>query len=365
MMAAIRLARRNRGRTGANPCVGCLIVASSDAGARIVGAGVTAIGGRPHAETIALEEAGPSARGATAYVSLEPCAHIGGTPPCARALINAGVARVVSALTDPDARVSGQGHAMLRAGGVEVQERICEAAAAIDLEGYLSLKERGRPYVIVKLAVSTDGFVGVRGGGQVSITGAVANAQTHRLRSISDAILVGAGTIIEDDPSLTCRLPGLEERSPHRLVLDANARVPVDAKVIATASSTPTSLICAETPTGARAEALNAAGCGIIACEVEAGRVALEPLLRILGEQKISLLMVEGGREVARSFLEQRLADDLLLLVGPRAIGNDRNTGGLVRSPVQPDEVPAGFVKVGERRYGDDRALLFRRVGEE
>jgi diaminohydroxyphosphoribosylaminopyrimidine deaminase/5-amino-6-(5-phosphoribosylamino)uracil reductase len=209
MAAALRLSRRNSGRTSTNPSVGTIIVRDDGAGPMIVGTGVTAIGGRPHAETEALAEAGELARGATAYVTLEPCAHHGRTPPCAEALVRAGIARVVGAASDPDPRVSGKGYAILREAGVEVTERVLAAEASDQLSGYLMRSLKRRPEVILKMALSSDGKIGAKGQGQVAITGEVARREVHLMRTEADAILIGIGTALEDDPELTVRLPGL------------------------------------------------------------------------------------------------------------------------------------------------------------
>ncbi|MBU2486872.1 MAG: bifunctional diaminohydroxyphosphoribosylaminopyrimidine deaminase/5-amino-6-(5-phosphoribosylamino)uracil reductase RibD, partial [Alphaproteobacteria bacterium] len=188
MAAAIRLARWQEGRTGSNPSVATLIVREIDGRPVIVGRGVTAIGGRPHAEPQALAEAGELARGATAYVTLEPCAHHGRTPPCAEALVSSGVARVVAAATDPDERVSGRGYAILRAAGIEVEEGVLADEAARDLAGYLTRRVKNRAHVILKLAISNNGKIGRRDGSQVAITGEIARSQVHALRARSDVI---------------------------------------------------------------------------------------------------------------------------------------------------------------------------------
>src|SRR5690606_25408700 len=214
MAAAIRLSRRNLGLTATNPSVATLIVRDDGQGPYIVGRGVTAVGGRPHAETEALAEAGDLARGATAYVTLEPCAHHGRTPPCAEALVAAGVKRVVGGTSDPDPRVSGKGYAILREAGIEVVEGVLAAEAAEMMAGYLIRSIKKRPEVILKLAVSADNKIGRRGEGQIAITGEIARRQVHLMRAEADAILIGIGTALTDDPELTCRLPGLGQRSP-------------------------------------------------------------------------------------------------------------------------------------------------------
>jgi len=250
MAEALRLAHQHLGATGSNPSVGCVIVRDDGEGQRIVGSAVTAIGGRPHAETGALAVAGEAARGATAYVTLEPCSHHGKTPPCADALIAAGVARVVVAVTDPDDRVAGRGLAMLRDAGIEVVTGVLEDEGERELEAYLMRKRNNRPYVTLKLAVSADGMIGVKGQGQVRITGAPARDFVHRLRAETDAILVGIGTAIADDPELTARIPGLEHRSPLRIVLDGDLNLPLGSKLVRTATTVPVIVVSAERRAG-------------------------------------------------------------------------------------------------------------------
>lgn len=356
MAAAIRLARRNEGLTATNPSVACLIVRDDGAGPAIVGTGVTAPGGRPHAEPVALAEAGELARGATAYVTLEPCAHHGRTPPCAQTLIDAGVARVVSATPDPDVRVDGKGHAMLRAAGIEVEAGCMADEAASGLAAYLRHKQDSRPAVTLKLAVSADGQIGRRGGGQVAITGAVSRAQTHLMRARHHAILVGVGTVIEDDPELTCRLPGLEQRSPVRMVLDPSGRMPATSRLAQTAREVPTIIVA---PPGLPVHAeLVAKGCEILACEMVGGRVALPELLEDLAARGMMSLMVEGGAAVAASFLAENLVDAIALFAGPGVLGG---AGEAIASPLAPTDVPAGFALTGEWRFGEDRLREFTR----
>ncbi|MBB2791384.1 UNVERIFIED_ORG: diaminohydroxyphosphoribosylaminopyrimidine deaminase/5-amino-6-(5-phosphoribosylamino)uracil reductase [Rhizobium pisi] len=242
MAAAIRMSRLHLGRTATNPSVGCLIVKDG----AIVSQAVTALGGRPHAEPQALAEAGQLARGATAYVTLEPCSHHGKTPPCAEALIAYGVARVVISVTDPDPRVSGRGIAMLREAGIEVDSGVLEAEGRRSLAGYLTRQTKNRPYVTLKLAVSADGMIGRAGEGQVAITGPEARAEVQTLRAETDAILVGIGTAISDDPLLTVRTPGLETQSPIRIVLDPSLALPLTSKLVATAREVPVILVASE-----------------------------------------------------------------------------------------------------------------------
>ncbi|MBY5711355.1 bifunctional diaminohydroxyphosphoribosylaminopyrimidine deaminase/5-amino-6-(5-phosphoribosylamino)uracil reductase RibD [Rhizobium leguminosarum] len=252
MAAAIRLSRWHLGRTATNPSVGCLIVRDGV----IVGRAVTALGGRPHAETQALAEAGALARGATAYVTLEPCSHHGRTPPCSEALIAYGVARVVISVTDPDPRVSGRGIAMLREAGIEVDAGALEAKGRHSLASYLTRQTKNRPYATLKLAVSADGMIGREGAGQVAITGREARAQVQALRAETDAILVGIGTAITDDPLLTVRTPGLESQSPIRIVLDPSVALPLTSKLVETAREVPVIVVASEETSLLEAEGL-------------------------------------------------------------------------------------------------------------
>jgi diaminohydroxyphosphoribosylaminopyrimidine deaminase/5-amino-6-(5-phosphoribosylamino)uracil reductase len=349
MAAAIRLSRRHLGLTGTNPSVATLIVRDGGEGPVIVGGGVTAIGGRPHAEPQALREAGALAAGATAYVTLEPCAHHGRTPPCAEALVTAGVARVVGAATDPDERVSGKGYAILRKADIAVTEGVLAKEAADLMAGYLMRASRKRPEVTVKLAVSRDGRIGVPGGGQIAITGDIARRQVHLMRAEADAILVGIGTALADDPQLTCRLPGLETRSPVRIVLDAHARLPVTAKMMEEAREMPVWIAAAADCDRNRRAALEGMGAQFLATEAANGGFALPELLEDLAARGVSTLMVEGGAETVRYFLDERLVDRIVLFTGPGEIGAEG-----IASPIDPDRLPEGFRLTREALYGED-----------
>ena len=355
MAAAIRLARRNEGLTGTNPSVACVLVRDDGEGAHVVGSGVTAPGGRPHAEPLALAEAGPLARGATAYVTLEPCAHHGRTPPCAQTLIDAGVARVVTAVTDPDDRVNEKGHAMLRAAGIEVEAGCMAREAGEGLAAYLIQKASNRAQVTLKLAVSADGFIGVKGRGQVAITGPVARAQSHLMRARHHAILVGAGTVIGDDPELTCRLPGLESRSPVRILLDPNGRVPLTAKAVTTAGLTRTITVLGDGVPETHRAALRMQGCEILPCEMEDGRVALPELLEDLAAIGIHSVLVEGGAKTAEALLEEGLVDELMLFAGGGGIGDVAEP---IASPVTGSHL-AAFDERETLALGEDKLTRY------
>ncbi len=353
MAAAIRLARQHFGRTGTNPSVGTLIVKDGI----IIGRGITALGGRPHAETEALTEAGEGARGATAYVTLEPCAHHGRTPPCAQALIAAGITRVVIAADDPDPRVSGKGANILRRAGIEVAEGSHTVAAREGLSPYLTRSVKKRPEVTLKLGISADGMIGSTGAGQVAITGSVSRAMVHLMRAESDVILVGVETALNDDPELTCRLPGLADRSPIRIVLDGRARLPVSGKLVQSARHTPVWVATLPDAGQARQQALVRAGCRIIACENDNGRIALPELLEDLAAQGIASVLVEGGARVAQGFLSEGLVDRIALFSASAEIGPSG-----VASPVTHDNLPSGFTKSREALYGSDRFAEFQRA---
>ncbi|TPJ42703.1 bifunctional diaminohydroxyphosphoribosylaminopyrimidine deaminase/5-amino-6-(5-phosphoribosylamino)uracil reductase RibD [Mesorhizobium sp. B2-5-13] len=349
MAAALRLSRKNAGRTSTNPSVGTIIVRDDGSGPMIVGTGVTAIGGRPHAETEALAEAGELARGATAYVTLEPCAHHGRTPPCANALVNAGIARVVGAASDPDPRVSGKGYAILRDAGVQVVEKVLATEAAEQMAGYLIRSLRKRPEVILKLALSSDGKIGMEGAGQVAITGDMARREVYLMRAEADAILVGIGTALEDDPALTVRLPGLENRSPARIVLDRQARLPEGSKLVSGVDRVPLYVAACLEADPQRRAALERAGVRFIGTETHEGGVALPELLEDLAALGMASVLVEGGAKVASAFLADGLVDRIVLFQGPEAIGEDG-----IASPVDADHIPAGFRKLREMRFGED-----------
>ncbi len=343
MEAALRLALTHLGRTSTNPSVGCLIVKDGE----IVGRGVTAEGGRPHAETQALAEAGEKASGATAYVTLEPCSHYGRTPPCANAIVAAGIARVVISVLDPDPRVSGRGVKILEDAGIEVVTGVLEEEGRRALAAYLTRQIKKRPQVILKLAISSDGMIGRKGEGQIAITGPEAREQVHVLRAETDAILVGIGTALADDPELTVRLPGLEAYSPVRVVLDRNLDLPLTSKLVRSARKVPVIAVAgegsAESVQGRRA-ALEAEGVEV----VEAND--LESLLFGLVSRGISSVLVEGGAKTARAFLDAGLVDRILLFHGPRTIG----PGGIA-APVDADHIPEGFKHVRSAVFGANR----------
>jgi len=321
MQLALALGRRGQGRTWPNPAVGAVVVKDG----LIVGRGWTQPGGRPHAEPEALRRAGEAARGATLYVTLEPCSHLGRSPPCADAVIAAGIARVVSAVEDPNPDVAGQGHARLRAAGIAVEVGLCAAEAAHDHAGHLRRVRDRRPHVILKLAVSSDDKIGAARYKPIAITGEAAKSRVHLLRAQSDAILVGIGTVLADDPLLTCRLPGMESRSPVRVVLDHALRMPGTSRLVHSARETPLWVITSNLSEAPAAVKLGAAGAQVMRVAATTAPPGLDLLavLHALCEKGITKLMVEGGARVASSFIAAGLVDEVWLLRGPDAIGAD------------------------------------------
>jgi diaminohydroxyphosphoribosylaminopyrimidine deaminase / 5-amino-6-(5-phosphoribosylamino)uracil reductase len=321
MQLALALGRRGQGRTWPNPAVGAVVVKDGI----IVGRGWTQPGGRPHAEPEALRRAGEAARGATLYVTLEPCSHFGRSPPCADAVIAAGIARVVSAIEDPNPEVAGQGHARLRAAGIAVDVGPCAQEAARDHAGHFRRVRDRRPHVLLKLAVSADDRIGAAGRKPVAITGEAARTRVFLLRWQCDAILVGIGTVLSDDPLLTCRLPGMEARSPVRVVLDRALRIPGDSRLVHSARETPLWMMASELAEAASAAKLGAAGAEVIRvpdCAAVPG-LDLPAVLHALAEKGVTKVMVEGGARVAASFVEAGLVDEVWLLRGPEAVGAD------------------------------------------
>ncbi|QNP80426.1 bifunctional diaminohydroxyphosphoribosylaminopyrimidine deaminase/5-amino-6-(5-phosphoribosylamino)uracil reductase RibD [Agrobacterium tumefaciens] len=402
MARAIEVSLRHQGQTLTNPSVGCVLVKDG----KIIAEAVTAVGGRPHAERQALEIAGEAARGATAYVTLEPCSHWGKTPPCANALVEYGVARVVVAVDDPDERVSGRGYTILRDAGIVVETGLLRAEGQRALAGYLTRQMKKRPHVILKLAISADGMIGREGEGQVAITGRESRHAVHELRARCDCILVGIRTAIADDPELTVRNAGLEQRSPARIVLDRQFELPLASKLVKTAREVP--VIVAAIPPSAlpgispsRGEIdgapLHAASTsregepkarferadsplpispleGEMPGRAEGGSSeskrqqltdagiqileasTLENLLHILAESGMSELLVEGGAFAAKSFLEAGLVDRIMLFESPVVIGE-----GGIETPLNRADITGDYALISETAYGPDRCFDYER----
>ena len=361
MGTALGLARRGWGVVWPNPAVGCVLV-REDRGGRVVGRGWTQPGGRPHAEMEALRRAGAAARGATAYVSLEPCDHYGTTPPCSQALIVSGIARAVVAVEDPDPRVAGKGLARMRGAGITVDVGICEDEARRLNAGFFLRVGEGRPLFTLKLATSLDGQIASEGGDSRWITGPVARAHAHRLRSEHDAILIGRGTALRDRPRLTCRLPGLSGRSPVRIVCDSALALPVESPLTNTANDTPTWIATVAPADDTRRDALRAKGVEVL--EVERGaddQVSLPALARVLGERGLTRVLVEGGGTVAAGFLGAGLVDEVAWFHAPLLLGAN---GAAAVAPMGVETVATAIRLLPEasRSVGVDRLQSFVRI---
>jgi diaminohydroxyphosphoribosylaminopyrimidine deaminase/5-amino-6-(5-phosphoribosylamino)uracil reductase len=358
MRAALALARRSLGRTWPNPAVGCVIVKDGV----VVGRGRTRDGGRPHAEVDALGQAGEAARGATVYVTLEPCSHHGKSPPCADALIRAGVAKVVSALEDPNPLVNGEGHARLRAAGMTVEVGDGAKDAAEINAGFLIRVREGRPLFHLKMATSLDGRIATASGESKWITGETARADAQRLRALHDGILVGANTVAADDPELTCRLPGLEGYSPIRIVLDSKARMSPTAKLALSANRIPVWLLCTQEAPAAARETLRAKGVEVIeVASSEQGRVDVAAAAQELGKRQLMQVLIEGGGEVAAACLKANLVDRVTVYQAGLLLGADSRSAvaplGLEKLGFAPR-----FTLVSSRSLGGDVVETWRRA---
>lgn len=325
MAAALALGRRGQGRTAPNPAVGAVLVREGPAGPVVVGLGRTGDGGRPHAERIALQEARAAARGATLYVTLEPCSHFGRTPPCADAAVAAGIGRAVVATLDPNPVVAGSGVARLEAAGIPVTVGVRREEAERDLAGHIRRMTDGRPHVRLKLALSADGAIGRRGEGQIAITGPASKTRAHILRAEADAIAVGLGTVLADDPALTCRLPGMADASPARVVLDTEARTPLTARLLRDVLAVPVLVCVGEGADPDRRRALSQAGAEVVEVPRGAdGRIVLREALVRLSGRGITTVLVEGGAALADALLAADLVDEVLLAEAPCVLGGER-----------------------------------------
>jgi diaminohydroxyphosphoribosylaminopyrimidine deaminase/5-amino-6-(5-phosphoribosylamino)uracil reductase len=319
MQQALRLAREGAGYVSPNPLVGCVIVKAG----QVVGQGYHQRFGGPHAEVHALQEAGRHAQGAVLYVNLEPCCHTGKTPPCVEAVLRAGVSRVVMALCDPNPLVAGGGLARLQAAGVAVTVGVCEAEARELNEAFVKFITSRRPFVTLKCAITLDGKIATRTGASRWITGPGARQAVHRLRHAADALLVGIGTVLQDDPQLTTRLPDRPGMNPLRVVVDSTLRLPLRAQVADTTSCR-TLVATTAAASGAQQQVLRAQGVEIVTLPAyDDGRVDLDALLQYLGSRSIASVLVEGGAALSATLLQRRLVDKVLFFVAPKIIGGD------------------------------------------
>lgn len=359
MQLALTLGRRGQGRTWPNPAVGAVVVKDGV----ILGRGWTQPGGRPHAEPVALAQAGDAARGATLYVTLEPCSHFGKSPPCADAIIAAGIARVVAAIEDPNPDVAGQGHARLRAAGIRVDVGLCADEAARDHAGHFRRIRDKRPHVVLKLAVSPDDRIAAPGRKPVAVTGEMVRSRVHLLRAQCDAVLVGIGTVQADNPELTCRLPGMAKRSPVRVVLDRALRISGNSRLVHSARTTPLWVMTSDIAEAPAAMALGAAGAQVLRVPAASSPVPgldLPAVLHSLAEKGITKLLVEGGSKVASSFVTAGLVDEVWLFRGPQAIG-EGGIAALDALPLSAITGSSGFVARATESIENDTLTIYER----
>ncbi|TAH33100.1 MAG: bifunctional diaminohydroxyphosphoribosylaminopyrimidine deaminase/5-amino-6-(5-phosphoribosylamino)uracil reductase RibD [Alphaproteobacteria bacterium] len=353
MEVALNLSLSNLGHTWPNPCVGCVIARDN----QIVGRGATAPGGRPHAETIALAKAGAAAQGATAYVTLEPCSHHGKTPPCVDALIASGIKRVVIAAVDPDPRVVGQGIARLKQAGIEVVVGVGEAEASNIHAGFFKAVRTGMPLVTLKLATTRNGFLDTSTLGRRWITSQTARDHTHFLRAQYDAILVGIGTVLADDPMLNVRLPGYKHRSPVRVIIDSQLRLPPESNIVKTAHDYKT-LIVTVSKDSTKIKSLREAGVDILESDSMELAWILVQLYRDAG---ITRVLVEGGFEVAKSTMGNGLADRIYwyrnhLAAGAKARFNVQDLG------LEPQPYFLDYALDSVKRFPCDELSLYKKL---
>ncbi|HLE42430.1 MAG TPA: bifunctional diaminohydroxyphosphoribosylaminopyrimidine deaminase/5-amino-6-(5-phosphoribosylamino)uracil reductase RibD [Methylomirabilota bacterium] len=349
MARALALAARGLGLTSPNPAVGAVLVRDG----RVVGEGAHLRAGGPHAEVAALAEAGEAARGAACYVTLEPCCHQGRTPPCVEALIAAGVARIVAACRDPNPRVDGRGLAALRAAGIEVTLGVGEAEARALNRAFFSFVTTGRPHVTLKTAMTLDGKIAAWDGTSRWISGEAARAEAHRLRFLADAVLVGIGTVLKDDPALTVRLPDAPPKQPFRVVVDSRLRIRPDARVLTAGDPSRTIVAGAAPLPGRRAAALRARGVRVLELPRDGRRVSLGALLAALAELDVVAVLAEGGAELGAGLLDAGLVDRVAFFVAPRLLGGRAAPG------------PVGGVGRAMKEALSVTGLSYRMIGED
>ncbi len=356
MQLALTLGRRGLGNTWPNPAVGAVIVKDGV----VLGRGWTQPGGRPHAETEALRRAGEAARGATLYATLEPCSHHGKTPPCAEAIIAAGIARVVSAIEDPNPEVAGRGDEMLRAAGVAVTTGRYAEDARRAHAGHIRRILDGRPHVILKLAVSSDDKAGLAGRRPAPITGEETRARVHLMRAMNDAVLTGIGTVLSDDPALTCRLPGMAGESPVRVVLDRDLRLPLTSALATSARQVPVWVFCGEEAASDRERALAEMDVVVMRTATAEAELDLQAVVQALGTLGITRLMVEAGPTVSASLLRADIVDEAMVLRGPAAIGGD-GIDALDGLPLSALTGSSKLKQIGAETVGADIHFHFER----
>ena len=350
MKQALELAARGRGFTSPNPMVGAVVVKDG----KVVGKGYHHAVGEPHAEVNAIHDAGADARNATIYVTLEPCNHTGRTPPCTQKILSAGITRVVVAMADPNPDVKGGGNAFLKQKGLEVVSGVCEAEARQLNEVFVKFIRTRRPFVVLKCAATLDGQIATRTGDSKWVTAERARQRVHVVRHAMDAILVGAGTVIHDDPSLTTRLGNENDRDPHRVILDTRLSIPDNAKILRLESNSDTVIVCGNSVAADQKSGIEKKGVRVIATAEENGRVDLRALMRKLGEMGVTSLLVEGGSQVSASMVTAGVVDKVYFFYAPKILGGDDGVpicGG--PGPRMMDE-SVKVHRVSVRRFDDD-----------
>jgi diaminohydroxyphosphoribosylaminopyrimidine deaminase / 5-amino-6-(5-phosphoribosylamino)uracil reductase len=361
MKTALILAGRGLGMVAPNPAVGCVIVSPDG---NVVGRGWTQAGGRPHAETESLGRAGDKAQGGTAYVTLEPCDHQGQTPACSKAIIKAGIKRVVIACGDPDTRVAGKGVKRLREAGVDVTEGLLEAEARSLNAGFMMRLAKGRPLFTLKAATSLDGRIATRTGHSQWITGAEARAAGHRLRARHDAIMIGIGTALADAPQLTCRLPGMDTYSPRRIVADSSLQLPLSSPLVETAKELET--IIMTVPGGNIGKIKDLKKKGVKVVEVphsSSGHPSAVAMAEALGGQGLTRVLIEGGGKLAGSFMQAGLIDRVAWFHAPKIIGGD-GVSSVAAFGVENLSDSPPYTRTGVTCWGEDVLETYERIQE-
>ncbi len=357
MRAALALARRGLGETAPNPSVGCVVVKDG----RVVGRGRTGVGGRPHAEVQALAAAGEAARGATVYVTLEPCSFTGKTPPCAKALVEAGVKNVVIGARDPNPKVNGQGTAMLRQAGIAVTEGVLRAECEAVISGFAMVMTQGRPLVRLKLASTLDGKIATHERESQWLTGEAARRAAHAMRGRHDAVLVGVGTVLSDDPELTCRIEGFQSGALLRLVVDSHLRTPLMSKLVRGAGTAPVWILHWDGADASRKRALEGAGVRLFEMPASKAGVDLGAAMQALGKAGLTRVLAEGGGTLAAGLLRADLVDRLAWFHAPGIMGADGWPAAQAFGVAKLAEMPR-FIPMAHERWGDDMLTTYRKA---
>lgn len=356
MLRALELARRGRGRVEPNPMVGCVLVKAK----RIVGEGWHRRFGGPHAEVFALEQAGATARGATAYVTLEPCNYHGKTPPCTHALRQAGVSKVISAMRDPNPLIAGKGLRALRRAGIGVSEGLLNSQAEQLNAPYLKRLHQGTPYLIAKWAQSIDGKIATASGDSKWISGPLARKKTHRIRACVDGIIIGSGTLLQDDPSLTCRDVPIK-RVAQRIILDTRLRSPLNCRLVRTASDIPTIIFTSQVNASKhKSQLLRRAGVNVLGTPLKSQHLDLRAVLRKLAKLDMTNLLLEGGGQVLGAALDLKLVDEAYVFVAPLLIGGHGAVSALSGEGLAKIASGTRLKNLTTRRVGPDLLYYFR-----